>query len=53
VLFLPLALITALMLPAVVYLRAHYLLDVPAGILTGLVVFMLSNKLLPRSARSD
>jgi membrane-associated phospholipid phosphatase len=29
------AAVTAVMLPAVVYLRAHYLVDVPAGLLTG------------------
>ncbi|MDE3245467.1 MAG: phosphatase PAP2 family protein [Acidobacteriota bacterium] len=43
-LFAPLALITALMLPAVVYLRAHYFLDVPAGVLTGLVAFAISSR---------
>lgn len=47
-LFLPLALVTALMLPAVVYLRAHYLLDVPAGILTGLIAFAITNRLQGR-----
>lgn len=41
-LFLPLALITALMLPAVVYLRAHYLVDVPAGIFIGLLAFAVT-----------
>jgi len=30
--------VTALMIPAVVYLRAHYLIDVPAGILVGLLI---------------
>lgn len=45
-LFVPLAMITALMLPAVVYLRAHYLLDVPAGILTGLFAFAASNRFI-------
>jgi hypothetical protein len=44
-LFAPLALITTLMLPAVVYLRAHYLLDVPAGILTGLLAFAVTNRI--------
>jgi hypothetical protein len=34
-LFPAMAAVTALMLPAVVYLRAHYLVDVPAGLLTG------------------
>jgi len=37
-LFPPLVLLTLLMLPAVVYLRAHYLVDVPAGMLTGLLI---------------
>jgi membrane-associated phospholipid phosphatase len=37
------AVITALMLPAVVYLGAHYALDVPAGLLTGLLAYRLSN----------
>ena len=51
-LFMPLALITALMLPAVVYLRAHYLVDVPAGILTGLIAFAITNRLTrPASAQ--
>lgn len=49
-LFAPLALITALMLPAVVYLRAHYLVDVPAGILTGLIAFAITNRLTTRPA---
>jgi membrane-associated phospholipid phosphatase len=31
--------ITALMLPAVVYLHAHYLLDVPAGLLAGSLAY--------------
>lgn len=44
-LFLPLALVTALMLPAVVYLRAHYLVDVPAGILTGLLAFAATKRI--------
>jgi hypothetical protein len=34
-----LAAITALMLPAVVYLGAHYAVDVPAGLLVGLLVY--------------
>jgi len=41
-LFPALALITALLLPGVVYLRAHYLVDVPAGLLTGLLAYALS-----------
>ncbi len=49
VLFVPLALITALMLPAVVYLRAHYLVDVPAGILTGLMAFAIMSRIQGRS----
>lgn len=44
-LFAPLAVITALILPAVVYLRAHYLLDVPAGLLTGLLAFAVTNRI--------
>lgn len=44
-LFLPLALITALMLPAVVYLRAHYLVDVPAGIIFGLLAYAVAGKI--------
>ncbi len=51
VLFLPLALITALMLPAVVYLRAHYLVDVPAGILVGILAFAITNSTRPAGAR--
>jgi hypothetical protein len=42
-LFPAMALITALMLPAVVYLRAHYLLDVPAGLLIGWLAYVLAN----------
>lgn len=45
-LFAPLAAVTVLMLPAVVYLRAHYLVDVPAGILTGLLAYALSNRFI-------
>lgn len=41
-LFPALAVITALMLPAVVYLRAHYLVDVPAGLLVGLAAYALA-----------
>jgi hypothetical protein len=41
-LFPALAVITALLLPGVVYLRAHYLVDVPAGLLTGLLAYHLS-----------
>ena len=39
-----LAAITGLMLPAVVYLRAHYLLDVPAGLLVGGLVYRLTRR---------
>ncbi|MBL0313388.1 MAG: phosphatase PAP2 family protein [Holophagaceae bacterium] len=52
-LFLPLALITALMLPAVVYLRAHYLLDVPAGILVGLAAFVIQKKFTTEAQRKS
>ena len=45
-LFPAMAVVTALMLPAVVYLRAHYLVDVPAGLLTGLAAY----RMLRRSA---
>ncbi len=38
-LFPALALVTAPMLPAVVYLRAHYVVDVPAGLLTGCLAY--------------
>jgi hypothetical protein len=41
-LFPALAVITALMLPGVVYLRAHYLLDVPAGLCVGWLAYALS-----------
>jgi len=37
-----LAVITALMLPGVVYLGAHYVLDVPAGVLAGLLAYKLT-----------
>jgi membrane-associated phospholipid phosphatase len=37
--------VTVLMCPAVVYLRAHYLVDVPAGILVGLLVTALSDRM--------
>ena len=36
-----LAVITGLMLPAVVYLGAHYAVDVPTGVLTGLLAYRL------------
>jgi membrane-associated phospholipid phosphatase len=46
VLFLPLAVVTALMVPAVVYLRAHYMVDVPAGLATGVLAYWLSVKMI-------
>jgi hypothetical protein len=42
VLFPVLATLTLLMFPAVVYLRAHYLVDVPAGLLAGLLGYAWS-----------
>ncbi len=51
-LFPVLALVTALMLPAVVYLRAHYLVDVPFGLATGLVFFWLAPKVQRELARA-
>jgi hypothetical protein len=39
-----LAVLTALMLPAVIYLRAHYLLDIPAGLAMGLLVFLAAGR---------
>lgn len=41
-----LAVLTCLMLPAVVYLRAHYLLDVPAGLAAGVLAYAASRRLL-------
>jgi len=41
-LFPAMAVITALLLPGVVYLRAHYLVDVPAGLLAGLLAYAIS-----------
>jgi hypothetical protein len=41
-LFPAMALVTALLLPAVVYLRAHYLVDVPAGLVVGLLAYALA-----------
>lgn len=37
--------VTLLLCPAVVYLKAHYLVDVPAGILIGLIVTAIVNRL--------
>jgi membrane-associated phospholipid phosphatase len=46
--------VTVLMCPAVVYLRAHYLIDVPAGILVGLLVTALSDRMpLARAPRGS
>jgi membrane-associated phospholipid phosphatase len=45
-LWLPMAVVTALMLPAVVYLRAHFVVDVPAGLLAGLVAYGVSIKMI-------
>jgi hypothetical protein len=44
-LFPALAVLTVLMLPAVVYLRAHYLLDVPAGFAAGVLGAWAGNRL--------
>jgi len=41
-LFPAMAVITALLLPGVVYLRAHYLVDVPAGLLVGWLAYVLA-----------
>ena len=43
-LFPAMAVITLLMLPGVVYLRAHYLVDVPAGLLTGWLAYALARR---------
>jgi len=37
--------VTVVMCPAVVYLRAHYALDVPAGILMGLFIATIANRI--------
>ena len=37
---------TALLLPAVVYLGAHYFVDVPAGLAVGLLAYAVSRRLL-------
>jgi len=44
VIFPALAAVTSVMLLSVVYLRAHYL---PAGLLTGVVAYLISRRLLP------
>ena len=41
-----LAAVTALLLPAVVYLGAHYFVDVPAGLAVGLLAYAVSRRLL-------
>jgi len=51
VLFIPLAVVTALMLPAVVYLRAHYLLDVPAGLAVGAMAYVLTTSIIGARAK--
>ncbi|HSS79367.1 MAG TPA: phosphatase PAP2 family protein [Thermoanaerobaculia bacterium] len=43
-----LAVTTALLYPAVVYLHAHYVVDVPAGIAVGLFVAAISDRLQAR-----
>jgi PAP2 superfamily protein len=37
--------VTALMCPAVVYLKAHYVVDVPAGILMGLLMTAIADRI--------
>jgi membrane-associated phospholipid phosphatase len=37
--------VTFLMCPAVVYLRAHYVIDVPAGILVGLIITAITDRI--------
>jgi membrane-associated phospholipid phosphatase len=37
--------VTVLMCPAVVYLRAHYAVDVPAGILMGLLMTAVADRI--------
>jgi hypothetical protein len=46
-----LAVVTALMLPAVVYLRAHYFLDVPAGLAAGVLAYGISVRVLGRTGK--
>lgn len=53
VLWIPLAAVTALMLPGVVYLRAHYLLDVPTGVLTGILAYLVSVRIIHPGASLD
>jgi membrane-associated phospholipid phosphatase len=47
--------ITMLMCPAIVYLKAHYAVDVPAGILMGLLMTAIADRipLAGTSARSS
>jgi len=46
-----LAAVTALMLPAVVYLGAHYSVDVPAGLAAGLLAYAVSRALIRPAPR--
>jgi hypothetical protein len=46
------ATVTALLCPAVVYLRAHYAIDVPAGILIG-IVFAIIARRVPLAATAS
>jgi membrane-associated phospholipid phosphatase len=46
------ATVTALLCPAVVYLRAHYVVDVPAGILIG-IAFAIIAKHVPLAATAS
>jgi hypothetical protein len=48
-----LAVVTALMLPAVVYLQAHYLVDVPAGLLTGWLAYVVAKRIIPVTWPAD
>jgi PAP2 superfamily len=45
--------VTIVMCPAVVYLKSHYLMDVPAGVLVGLLVAYLAGRSARRSAVDD
>ncbi len=49
-LFPAMAVITGLMLPGVVYLRAHYLVDVPAGLLTGWLAYRFAVRPINRAS---
>ncbi len=37
--------VTVLMCPAIVYLKAHYAIDVPAGILMGLLITAIADRI--------